>query len=103
MTNVSEAALEQIRRLGQARSRQPANSTRHRQLGEAIEIEADRYRKALDGEQAAEQFDPRPRLVPGLATTTAMRPARSRAAGNGAAATASRAQPIRLRPSPSST
>ena len=82
MTNVSEAALEQIRRLGEARSRQPANSARHRQLGEAIEIEADRYRKALDGEQAAEQFDPKPRLVPVLATMPATRPARSRAAGS---------------------
>jgi len=82
MTNVSEAALEQIRRLGKARSRQPAKSARHRQLGEAIEIEADRYRKALDGEQAAAQFDPKPRLVPGLATMPATRPARSRAAGS---------------------
>jgi hypothetical protein len=83
MTNVSsEAALEQIRHFLQARSRQPANSARHRQLGEAIEVEADRYRKALDREQAAEQFDPKPRRAPMLPATPATRPARSRAEGS---------------------
>jgi hypothetical protein len=82
MTNISEAALEQILRLQEARSRQPANSSRHRQLGEAIDIEADRYRKALDSEQAAEQFDPKPRLLLALAATPATRPARSRGAGS---------------------
>ena len=60
MAHVSEAVLDQILRLQAARSRHPADSARHRQLGEAIEVEADRYRQALDREQAAEQFDPKP-------------------------------------------
>jgi hypothetical protein len=56
----SETAIERICQLEGALSRVPAGSVAHRRLAQAIAIHADQYRKALDAEQAAEQFDPKP-------------------------------------------
>jgi hypothetical protein len=53
----SEGAAERIIYLEAKLARAPAKSARRRNLVKAIGIEADKYRKALDGEQAAKQFD----------------------------------------------
>ena len=60
VTSTSDAAVERIRRLEEQLARAPANSAQHRQLAKSIQIEAIHYRKSLDAEQAAEQFDPKP-------------------------------------------
>ncbi len=64
MVNKSEDVIERIRDLEGQRSGARINSVRHRQLTKAIRVQADLYRQSLDVEQAAEQFDPKPTLVP---------------------------------------
>ena len=59
MTSDSENAVERIRQLEETLARTPARSGMRRNLARAIRVEADVYRKALDVEQAARQFDPR--------------------------------------------
>lgn len=56
----SDAAITRILRLEGQLAAAPATGFLHRQLAAAISTEADQYRKALDAEQAAEQFDPKP-------------------------------------------
>jgi hypothetical protein len=56
----SEDAVERIRQLEEKLARAPAKSALHRDLTKAIGIEATAHRVALDSEQAAEQFDPKP-------------------------------------------
>jgi hypothetical protein len=58
VTSDSEDAAERIRQLQETLARTPVRSGMHRDLAKAIRIEADVYRKALDVEQAAAQFDP---------------------------------------------
>jgi hypothetical protein len=53
----SEGAAERIIDLEAKLARAPAKGAQRRDLMKAIGLEADKYRKALDGEQAAEQFD----------------------------------------------
>ena len=60
MNYYSDAAIERIIALEAQLTRTPATGARHRELMTAIRLEADHYRRALDAEQAAEQFDPRP-------------------------------------------
>ena len=57
MISASEGAADRIIDLEAQLARAPAKSALRRDLVKAIGIEADKYRKALDGEQAAEQFD----------------------------------------------
>jgi len=56
----SDAAITRILRLEGQLAAAPTTGFLHRQLAAAISTEADHYRKALDAEQAAEQFDPKP-------------------------------------------
>ena len=58
--NSNNAGIERICRLEEELSCAPANSRRHQLLARAIRLEADLYRKTLDAEQAAQQFDPKP-------------------------------------------
>jgi CRP-like cAMP-binding protein len=64
VVNNSEAVIERIRDLEGQRAGARINSARHRQLTKAIHAQADLYRQSLDGEQASEQFDPKPVLPP---------------------------------------
>ena len=57
MTSDSEDAVERIRQLEETLARAPAHSGIRNDLAKAIRTQADAYRKALDAEQAAEQFD----------------------------------------------
>lgn len=57
MTSDSEDAVERIRLLEETLARAPAHSGMRRDLARAIRVQADAYRKALDVEQAAKQFD----------------------------------------------
>ena len=52
--------IERIRLLEEQLAATPTHSALRRRLARAISVEADLYRKNLDAEQAAEQFDPRP-------------------------------------------
>jgi hypothetical protein len=63
MTNhaTADARLERIKKLGQLLADSAANSLQHRELTQAIRIEAVAYRKSLDIDQAAKLLDPRPR------------------------------------------
>lgn len=56
----SDTAITRILRLEGQLAAAPGDGVLHRQLAAAISAEADHYRKALDAEQAAQQFDPRP-------------------------------------------
>jgi hypothetical protein len=57
------AGLERIKRLEEELRATPANSGRRRELGTAIRIEADAYRKSLDTEQATATHDAKPPLA----------------------------------------
>jgi hypothetical protein len=57
VTSDSEDAVERIRLLEETLARTPAGGGLRRSLAKAIRTQADAYRKALDAEQAAEQFD----------------------------------------------
>ena len=59
MDNKRYEGLERIGRLEEELLGASAHSPRHRLLARAIRIEADLYRKTLDAEQAAQQFDPK--------------------------------------------
>jgi BMFP domain-containing protein YqiC len=59
VTSNSEDAVERIRQLEETLARTPAGSGMRRDLAKAIRIQADAYRKALDVEQATEEFDKR--------------------------------------------
>ena len=60
MDNGRYEGIARIGRLEEELLEAPVNSPRHRLLARAIGIEADLYRKTLDAEQAAQQFDPKP-------------------------------------------
>ena len=60
MSYHSDAAITRILKLEGQLAAAPAAGVLRRQLAAAISTEADHYRKALDAEQAAEQFDPKP-------------------------------------------
>ena len=60
MSYNSEAAIDRILQLECQLAAAPAASALRRQLAAAISTEAGHYRKALDAEQAAQQFDPKP-------------------------------------------
>jgi hypothetical protein len=49
----ADAGLERIRRLEQRLALEPGDSTAHREIAEAVRIEAGLYRKSLDQRQAA--------------------------------------------------
>ena len=57
----ADAGLERIKKLGQLLAESAVNSLQHRELKEAIRIEAVAYRKSLDIDQATKLLDPRPR------------------------------------------
>ena len=56
----SKAVIDRIRTLEEQLSGARFNSVRHRQLTIAIRAEADAYRRALDVEQVAKRFGPKP-------------------------------------------
>ena len=67
MKHNRDAGLERIKQLEEEVARTPVNSGLHRQLTQAIRIEADLYRKSLDTEQAKATHDARPaQTVAGL-------------------------------------
>jgi hypothetical protein len=49
----ADAVLERIKKLERLLAEAPADSLRHRELTQAIRIEATAYRKSLDDDQAA--------------------------------------------------
>jgi hypothetical protein len=59
VTSDSEDAVERIRLLEETLARTPVGSGMRRSLAKAIRMQADAYRKALDVEQATEEFDKR--------------------------------------------
>ena len=56
----ADASLERIKKLERLLAESPANSLKHRELADAIRIEAAVYRKSLDADQAARTLDPKP-------------------------------------------
>ena len=59
MTQVSENAVERIRTLQEQLARTGGHRAPQRKLLAAIHVAAGTYRRALDREQAAKQFDRR--------------------------------------------